>query len=159
MTRLQIGQSCFNITDFLFSEASRLVLGPTPLLIQVTGHSYPKSSAVSMKLTTHPHLKIYFHSPSMPSWCGQGHLYLYFYIYYQCLHPWILTRSFVFYLTSLLRNCYLRWTNSYKNYHIRELKKVQNCYTITILAHECKLLLHEMQCSQSWPSLLPSQVW
>jgi len=36
---------------------------------------------------------------------------------------------------------------------------VQNCYTITILAQECILLLHEMRCSQSWPSLLPSQVW
>jgi len=34
VTRLQIGQSWFNIQDFLFSKASRLVLGPTTPLIQ-----------------------------------------------------------------------------------------------------------------------------
>jgi hypothetical protein len=79
VTRPQIGQSWLNITDFLFSKASRLVLGPTPPLIQeLLGTLTQRVEQFSVKLTTHLHVKLYFHSPSMPSRFAQGHLYLYF---------------------------------------------------------------------------------
>jgi len=105
VTRLQIGQSWFNYKRFSLLQSIQTSSGAHPTSYsRVTGHSYPKGRAASVKMTTHLHLKLYFHSPSMPSRCGQGHFYLHLYIHYQCLHPSILTRSFVCHLTSLPRN-------------------------------------------------------
>lgn len=105
VTRLQTGQSWFNVRDFIFSKASRVVLGATPPLIQeLLGTLTPRVEQSVWNWPPTCTWKLYFHSPSMPSQCGQGHLYLYFYIYYQCLHPSILTRSFVCHLTLLPRN-------------------------------------------------------
>ena len=156
VTGLQIGQSWFNIRDFLFSKAPRLVLGPTsPLNQELLG---TLATRVGQWVRNWPPTCTWSYT-STPLACLHG--------VDRDTFTFTITYTISIYIQELCvssditayKLSYLKWTNSYKNYHIRELKKVQNCYTITILAQERNLLLHKMRCSQSRSSLLPSQVW